>query len=181
METAQRFNTGKVAWSYIDWEAMQPLVTACQGWANVNLNPLEELVKVMEFGAKKYARDNWKKGMPVSQCMNSLLRHTFRLIGGEQTDQESGLSHYGHILANAMFASRFVKHNPDFDDRQDILDPQIEILQTVPTSVEECLALIIQNANAFLEGQDEDQIDNTPLIGYVMYYACFGYSLQNAA
>ena len=82
---AERHNTGKPQWSLVDWESMEPLV------------------RVLEFGAQKYARDNWKKGMPVNEIAESLLRHLFALMSGEETDPESGLPHTGHIQANAMF------------------------------------------------------------------------------
>lgn len=82
---AERKNSGKPQLSYID------------------LKCFEDCAKVMEFGAKKYARNNWKKGMPQTQLIDSLLRHVAQLLSGEEFDQESGLSHIGHIQCNSMF------------------------------------------------------------------------------
>jgi hypothetical protein len=38
-------------------------------------------------------------------------------MGGEDDDPESGLSHIGHIMANAMFISYYMKYLPAMDDR----------------------------------------------------------------
>lgn len=84
-DQADRFNSGKPKYSYID------------------LTCLEPCARVMEYGATKYSKDNWKKGSNESQIIDSLLRHIAALQRGEVFDPESGLSHVGHIQANAMF------------------------------------------------------------------------------
>ena len=84
-KTAARFNQGKPKYSMLDLTCLKPGV------------------RVLEFGADKYERDNWKKGMPVSQILDSLLRHVSALQRGEFVDQESGLPHIGHIQCNALF------------------------------------------------------------------------------
>lgn len=84
-QQAARYNEGKPQYSLID------------------LNSLEPCARVLEFGAKKYARDNWKKGMSVTKILDSLLRHISALQKGELIDPESGLSHIGHIQCNALF------------------------------------------------------------------------------
>jgi hypothetical protein len=40
---------------------------------------IEALAKLYEAGAKKYAKDNWKKGIPFSRYLDSLLRHALKL------------------------------------------------------------------------------------------------------
>ncbi len=85
MSQAARYNKDKPQYSLIDLTALEPCA------------------RVLEFGAKKYARDNWKKGMPVTQILDSLLRHLGALRSGELIDPESGLPHIGHIQCNAMF------------------------------------------------------------------------------
>jgi hypothetical protein len=84
-DQAMRFNDGKPQYSLIDLQA------------------LEQCARVLEFGAKKYARNNWKKGLPVTQILDSLLRHIAALASGELIDPESGLPHIGHIQCNALF------------------------------------------------------------------------------
>jgi hypothetical protein len=69
----------------------------------VSLDCLEPMVRVLEFGAKKYSRMNYRKGFVESVIFDSLLRHISKYLSGEEIDPESGLSHIGHIQANAMF------------------------------------------------------------------------------
>lgn len=76
------------------------------------------MVKVLEFGAQKYDRHNWKKGLPVTQICESMMRHLFAVLNGEDKDPESGISHTGHILCNAMFLSHMLANRPDMDDRE---------------------------------------------------------------
>jgi len=86
-ERAMRNNTGKPQWSLVDFEALMPLIY------------------VLEFGAQKYERDNWKKYMPANEIMDSMMRHMIAMNRGELVDPESQLPHIGHIMANAMFYS----------------------------------------------------------------------------
>lgn len=97
-EQALRYNENKRKWSMVDFES------------------LEGMVKVLENGALKYNRDNWKKGMPVTEVIESLLRHTFTLLKGEENDKESGLSHISHIQCNAMFIDYILRNKPEFND-----------------------------------------------------------------
>jgi hypothetical protein len=98
---ADRFNTGKLKWSLVDFES------------------LEDMVRVLEFGAEKYSVDNWKKGLPTKEIVESMLRHTFAYLNGEDLDPESGLPHLGHIQCNAMYLSYMGKHKPEFDNRKE--------------------------------------------------------------
>lgn len=88
-EQALRYNQDKPQYSLIDFKSLEPLV------------------RVMEFGAKKYDRENWKKGLSKECILDSLLRHTLKLSDGEEIDEESKLHHIGHIMANCMFYSYF--------------------------------------------------------------------------
>lgn len=95
---ARRDNDDKPRYSLIDFAGMG------------------DLINVLEYGADKYGRDNWKKGLTVTSILDSMLRHITAYLGGEDTDSESGLPHVGHIYANAMFLARHAG-NPDLDDR----------------------------------------------------------------
>lgn len=66
------------------------------------------MVRVLMFGAEKYASDNWKKGMNKREILESLQRHLASLIDGENCDSESQLHHIGHIMCNAMFYSYYL-------------------------------------------------------------------------
>lgn len=78
---------------------------------------LEGLARVLEFGAKKYAAHNWRGGIHYGRLIGALLRHTFAIIKGEDTDPESGLPHIDHVGCCWMFLSNMMKNRPDLDDR----------------------------------------------------------------
>lgn len=67
-----------------------------------------EVVDVLEFGARKYAVDNWKK-VPDAETryVNAALRHVVAVIEGEEIDPESGLPHLAHAICSLMFARWF--------------------------------------------------------------------------
>lgn len=69
----------------------------------IDLKCFEDLADVLEFGARKYSRNNWKKGLVMTEILDSMLRHISALNNGEYYDKESRLPHIGHIQANAMF------------------------------------------------------------------------------
>jgi hypothetical protein len=86
-------------------------------WSLVPMEHLEGMVRVLEFGAKKYAAHNWRKGLKYSRVTNSLQRHINAFQRGEDIDQESGIEHVHHILCNALFLAGMVKEHPQMDDR----------------------------------------------------------------
>jgi hypothetical protein len=76
-------------------------------WSLVHFKSLEPLVEVLEFGAEKYAPENWKKGLDKKEILESMMRHLVSLMDGETLDPESTKQHIGHIMCNAMFYSYF--------------------------------------------------------------------------
>lgn len=65
---------------------------------------LEEIVKVMTFGAQKYARDNWKYVEDGERrYFDALQRHVWAWKRGETYDPESGLHHLAHAGCCLMF------------------------------------------------------------------------------
>lgn len=90
------------------------------GKADYSLLPfdeLEELVKVLMFGAKKYGRNNWKNGLSVNRLLSATYRHLKDFKNKTDIDKESGLHALGHVLANVIFMLWMIKNKPDFDDR----------------------------------------------------------------
>lgn len=90
-DKGMRFNEGKPQLSY---------VLSCDV-------AMEGLTRVMEFGAHKYARNNWKKGLDPTEITDSLLRHLMAYTNGEVCDPESGLPHVDHVMFNAMALATF--------------------------------------------------------------------------
>ena len=66
---------------------------------------LEEVAKVMSYGAKKYAPDNWRK-VPTGhdRYMDAALRHINAHLRGDVGDEESGLPHLAHAVCSLMMA-----------------------------------------------------------------------------
>lgn len=83
----------------------------------VSLDLMEEVAKVRMFGAKKYERDNWKKGFKVTRSCAAALRHIFAFLSGETVDPESGLSHLAHGVCCLEHAMYDMRHHPENDDR----------------------------------------------------------------
>lgn len=77
---------------------------------------MNELAKVLTFGAQKYAAHNWRKGLHKSRLLGAALRHLFAYLGGEDKDPETGLSHAAHAMCCCMFILG-LEHRADLDDR----------------------------------------------------------------
>ena len=81
------------------------------------LSTLEGAARVMEFGAKKYKRYNWLKGMAWLVPYGSLLRHLAAWYWGEENDDDSGLPHLDHAMCNLIMLIHYSKHYEEGDDR----------------------------------------------------------------
>ena len=62
------------------------------------------IVQVLEYGATKYAPNNWQL-LPDADARyyDALMRHLAAWRDGESHDAESGLPHMAHVLCNAAF------------------------------------------------------------------------------
>ena len=77
---------------------------------------MEQLAKVLTFGASKYAAHNWRQGLAKSRLLAAALRHLFAYLGGQDKDPETGLSHVAHAMCCCMFLLG-LEHRPELDDR----------------------------------------------------------------
>lgn len=77
----------------------------------------EGVAKVLTFGARKYAADNWRGGIEYTRLISAMLRHIAAIQRGEDIDPESGLPHVYHVGANAQFLGWMQQERPDLDDR----------------------------------------------------------------
>lgn len=91
---------------------------------NLKLQGFQRLHKetspVLEFGAIKYEKLNYAKGMLYSRVMKSFRRHIYAHIAGEEVDAESGLPHVQHAACNLLFAYTYERlgyNDGDLDDR----------------------------------------------------------------
>jgi len=82
--------------------------------SNVAIN---EVVKVMTFGAQKYSANNWRGGMLWTRLISASLRHIFAWMGGENLDPETKISHLAHAMCCLMFLLEFSLTGAGKDDR----------------------------------------------------------------
>jgi hypothetical protein len=80
-----KYDDGKRDWTLLPWEEA------------------EDVVEILEFGAKKYARDNWRKVEPKERYIKAALRHLIAYIKGENNDPETGKSHLAHAVCCLLF------------------------------------------------------------------------------
>src|SRR5882757_7170258 len=91
-----------------------------QGKAPLSMLPrvaLEQEAKVMEFGAKKYGKFNYRKGMKWSRLIDAALRHVYAFADGEDEDPETHLSHLAHARCCLGFLLEYADDNLGEDDR----------------------------------------------------------------
>jgi len=71
---------------------------------------LEGVVKVGEYGAKKYTVAGWCK-VPdaIQRYKDAAERHRLRMQMGEVLDEESGLPHVDHYVWNCLAVSELEK------------------------------------------------------------------------
>jgi len=76
------------------------------------------VAEVLKYGEQKYAKGNWKKGMEWSIPYDCLMRHMFSWLAGNETDDESGLSHLYHAAANIAMLIEYKETHKELDDRE---------------------------------------------------------------
>ena len=78
---------------------------------------LENVAKVLTFGAKKYAAHNWRNGINVSRLIAAAYRHLGAINRGEDIDPKSGLDHAAHLGCCVQFLDWTLHNKPELDDR----------------------------------------------------------------
>jgi hypothetical protein len=63
---------------------------------------VQEVIDVLELGARKYAPDNWKK-VENARYEDAELRHKLARFSGEKYDPETKKYHLAHEICNLMF------------------------------------------------------------------------------
>jgi hypothetical protein len=78
---------------------------------------LDEVAKVYNFGAVKYAERNWDAGMEWHRYFRAALSHLWKWWQGEDRDHESGLSHLTHATFNVLALLTYELRKIGKDDR----------------------------------------------------------------
>lgn len=90
---------GKDPWHLFPWDAARAIV------------------KVLDFGQKKYAPRNWEKGMDWDRPFSACVRHLTAWHEGEHRDPETGLSHLWHAGCCILFLIAYEIRQTKGDNR----------------------------------------------------------------
>jgi hypothetical protein len=63
---------------------------------------IHRVSKHLAAGEKHYGKDNWTKGMPYCRTADSLIRHIFQWLAGDDSED-----HLAAIVCNAQFLMHF--------------------------------------------------------------------------
>ncbi|MCF6159519.1 MAG: hypothetical protein E3K32_13335 [wastewater metagenome] len=96
---ARKFDTGKARYALIPPGA------------------LEELARVYTMGAMKYEDNDWLRGMDFDRVFSAIQRHLWAFWGGENLDEESGLSHLAHAAWGCFALFEYLRLGLGVDNR----------------------------------------------------------------
>jgi hypothetical protein len=78
---------------------------------------LNEVSKVLSFGADKYGTHNWRSGLTYSRLLSASMRHINSFNKGIDIDPESGISHLAHAACNLLMLIEYQALDLGKDDR----------------------------------------------------------------
>ncbi len=90
------------------------------GKTPISLIPIEAIngeADVFAFGAAKYGRHNFRKGMEHTRVIDAALRHLLAIANGEDIDPESGKPHWAHARCCLAMYAYYQVNNVGTDDR----------------------------------------------------------------
>jgi len=94
-----KFDEDKDPWDLAPWDAFRAIV------------------KVLKFGAVKYERRNWEKGMAWSRCYAAAMRHLIAWHERDPKDPDTGFSHLWHAGCCIAFLISYELRGIGKDDR----------------------------------------------------------------
>lgn len=88
----------------------------------VPYGPLADVARVMQTGAEKYGRKNWRKDkILASTYIGAITRHALlEWAEGIDTDKDSGQHPLAHVIACCLLVMDAEKHGTLIDDRLDV-------------------------------------------------------------
>jgi hypothetical protein len=94
-----KYDDGKVRWELLPFDA------------------INEIAKVMTFGAMKYDEHNWAKGKSWSRAYGAMMRHMVAWCHGQDKDPEMGTSHLANAGCCLFFLLAWELRGAGSDDR----------------------------------------------------------------
>jgi hypothetical protein len=108
LSVGTKFDQGKLRWDLVPPE-------------------FEEVVKVLTYGATKYADRNWEQGISYGRLIAATFRHIWSWIKGDRNDSETGIHHLAHACCDVLFLLTYEQRGmKEFDDRTKIDRPRVE-------------------------------------------------------
>jgi hypothetical protein len=98
--------------------SVRDVATGKPSYRSLDPRFIRRMAQLMARGAEKYGMDNWRKGQPISDVLDSLQRHLASVQLCE-TDED----HEAAVAVNMMFVSVYLmdiaegRLPPDLDDR----------------------------------------------------------------
>ena len=83
----------------------------------IPVDALRQIAAHYGVGARKYDRNQYRKGYEWSKSYAALQRHANAWWGGEDIDAETGSNHLAAVAWHALTLLTFQAEHPDFDDR----------------------------------------------------------------
>lgn len=74
-------------------------------WHLLPYDAINEVLRVLAYGAKKYAPRNWEKGMDWDRCYSAAMRHMtdWYMRRDGSGDKDTGISHLAHAICCLLF------------------------------------------------------------------------------
>ena len=94
-----KHDQGKLPWHLLPGDAIDPVL------------------RVLDYGATKYAPRNWEAGMDWSRPFGAMMRHMWAWWMGEDKDKETGESHLAHAACCLLFLLAYEQRRIGNDDR----------------------------------------------------------------
>lgn len=87
-------------------------------WDLLPFGPLEEVVKVLEFGSVKHGAWSWRdRPTSYAERFGSVMRHLLKWWRGQDIDPQSGLPHLAHAACQLLFLIGYIQDGTIEDNR----------------------------------------------------------------
>lgn len=111
--------------------AMRELAPTSKGRYDL-ISPIaiKRLAVLLAKGAEKYEARNWEQGHNLSSYIDSALRHTFRLLEGDESEDHAAAAMWNlhcFIHVQEMIRRGHLPH--ELDDLPSYIDPTEELFQ----------------------------------------------------
>lgn len=113
---------------------------------------VHRLAQHFENGAVKYGERNWEKGIPISDYIDSALRHLFRYLDGEDSED--------HLAAAAWNCLCAIQTEIELPELQNIPKRQ-NVPKRPENRCEECRHCVPIGEGYFICRKDVDGVDRT--------------------